>query len=99
MPGAAGGGWSLRPSRPGQRNHAIQALVLSGYVIIVCGGGGVPVVRNEIGRLRGIAAVIDKDHASSLLAQTLRADLLLICTGVEKVCLNFNTPRERNWRR
>ena len=75
--------------------NAIQALVLAGYIVIVCGGGGVPVVRNEIGRLRGIAAVIDKDHASSLLAQTLRADLLLISTGVEKVCLDFNTPQER----
>ncbi len=74
--------------------NAIQALVLAGYIVIVCGGGGVPVVRNEIGRLRGIAAVIDKDHASSLLAQTLRADLFLISTGVEKVCLNFNTPTQ-----
>ncbi|MCY3833951.1 MAG: carbamate kinase [Chloroflexi bacterium] len=95
----AGRGWRrvVASPKPIQVNeiNAIQALVLSGYVIIVCGGGGVPVVRNEIGRLRGIAAVIDKDHASSLLAQTLRADLLLISTGVEKVCLDFNTPRQR----
>jgi len=94
----AGRGWrrvvaSPKPIRVNEIN-AIQALVLNGYIIIVCGGGGVPVVRNEIGRLRGIAAVIDKDHASSLLAQTLRADLLLISTGVEKVCLNFNTPAQ-----
>ena len=75
--------------------NAIQALVLAGYIVIVCGGGGVPVVRNEVGSLRGISAVIDKDRASSLLAQTLRADLLLISTGVEKVCLNFNTPRQQ----
>ena len=52
-------------------------------------------MRNEVGSLRGVAAVIDKDRASSLLAQTLRADLLLISTGVEKVCLDFNTPQER----
>ena len=69
--------------------------MLAGYIVIVCGGGGVPVVRNEVGSLRGVDAVIDKDRASSLLAQTLRADLLLISTGVEKVCLDFNTPRQR----
>ena len=75
--------------------NAIQALVLAGYIVIVCGGGGVPVVRNEVGSLRGVNAVIDKDRASSLLAQTLRADLLLISTGVEQVCLEFNTPQQQ----
>ena len=94
----AGRGWrrvvaSPRPLVVNEIN-AIQALVLAGYIVIVCGGGGVPVVRNEVGSLRGIAAVIDKDRASSVLAQTLRADLLLISTGVERVCLNFNTPDE-----
>ena len=95
----AGRGWRRVVASPKPVNvneiNAIQALVLSGYIVIVCGGGGVPVVRNEVGRLRGISAVIDKDHASSLLAQTLRADLLLISTGVEKVCLDFNTPQEQ----
>jgi len=76
--------------------NAIQALMLSGYVVITCGGGGIPVVRNEVGSLRGVYAVIDKDRASSLLAQTLRADLLLISTGVEKVSVNFNTPQQRD---
>ncbi len=94
----AGRGWRRVVASPKPLGiteiNAIQALVLSGYIIIVCGGGGVPVVRNEVGSLRGIDAVIDKDRASSLLAQTLRADLLLISTGVEKVCLNFNTPDE-----
>ena len=94
----AGRGWRRAVASPKPLSineiHAIQALVLSGYIVIVCGGGGVPVVRNEVGSLRGIDAVIDKDHASSLLAQTLRADLLLISTSVEKVCLNFNTPQE-----
>ena len=95
----AGRGWrrvvaSPRPLVVNEIN-AIQALVLAGYIVIVCGGGGVPVVRNEVGSLRGVNAVIDKDRASSLLAQTLRADLLLISTGVEKVCLDFNSPRER----
>ena len=95
----AGRGWRRVVASPKplvvNEINAIQALVLAGYIVIVCGGGGVPVVRNEVGSLRGIAAVIDKDRASSLLAQTLRADLLLISTGVEKVCLDFNTARER----
>ena len=94
----AGRGWRRAVASPKplviNEIHAIQSLVLSGYIVIVCGGGGVPVVRNEVGSLRGVDAVIDKDHASSLLAQTLRADLLLISTNVEKVCLNFNTPQE-----
>lgn len=95
----AGRGWrrvvaSPKPLVVNELN-AIQALVLAGYIVIVCGGGGVPVVRNDYGSLRGVDAVIDKDRASSLLAQTLRADLLLISTGVEKVSLNFDTPDER----
>ncbi len=95
----AGRGWrrvvaSPKPQVVNEIN-AIQALVLAGYIVIVCGGGGVPVVRNEFGSLRGIPAVIDKDRASSTLAQTLRADLLLISTAVERVCLDFNTPGER----
>ena len=95
----AGRGWRRVVASPKplvvNEINAIQALVLAGYIVIVCGGGGVPVVRTEYGSLRGIAAVIDKDRASSLLAQTLRADLLLISTGVEKVCINFNTPQEQ----
>jgi carbamate kinase len=95
----AGRGWrrvvaSPKPLQIHEIN-AIQALMLSGYVTITCGGGGIPVVRNEVGSLRGVYAVIDKDRASSLLAQTLRADLLLISTGVEKVSLNYNTPQQQ----
>lgn len=96
----AGRGWrrvvaSPKPLQIHEIN-AIQALMLSGYVTITCGGGGIPVVRNEVGSLRGVYAVIDKDRASSLLAQTLRADLLLVSTGVEKVSLNFNTPQQQD---
>ena len=95
----AGRGWRRVVASPKplvvSEINAIQALVLAGYIVITCGGGGVPVVRNEFGSLRGVAAVIDKDRASSLLAQTLRADLLLISTGVERVFLDFNTPQER----
>jgi carbamate kinase len=75
--------------------RAIRDLVDSGYVVIAAGGGGIPVVRNERGSLRGVPAVIDKDRASSMLAQTLGADLFVISTGVEKVALNFNKPDQR----
>lgn len=92
----AGRGWRRVIASPKplqiQEINAIQALMLSGYVVITCGGGGIPVIRNEVGSLRGVYAVIDKDRAGSLLAQTLRADLFLISTGVEKVSLNYNKP-------
>ncbi|MGJ3238207.1 MAG: carbamate kinase [Anaerolineae bacterium] len=96
----AGRGWRrVVPSpmpRAIQEINAIQALMLSGYVVIAGGGGGIPVVRTEVGSLRGVEAVIDKDRASSLLAQQLRADLLLISTGVEQVALNFGKPDQVN---
>lgn len=71
----------------------IEKLVHSGACVVCAGGGGVPVVRTPEG-YRGVAAVIDKDLTSSLLARQLRADLLLISTGVEKVCLHFGTPQQ-----
>lgn len=96
----AGRGWRRVVASPKphaiQEINAIQALMLSGYVVVACGGGGIPVVRNEVGSLRGVYAVIDKDRSSALLAQTLRADLLIISTGVEKVALHFNTPNQRD---
>jgi carbamate kinase len=60
------------------------------------GGGGIPVVDRGDGELVGTAAVIDKDFASSLLAQTINADLLLIATAVEKVAIHFGKP-EQKW--
>lgn len=96
----AGRGWRRVVPSPRpldiQEINAITALMLNGYVVIASGGGGIPVIRNEVGSLRGMAAVIDKDLASSLLAQRLRADLFLISTGVEKVALDFNTPQQRD---
>lgn len=73
----------------------IRRVILSDAVVIAVGGGGVPVIRNSTGELRGVAAVIDKDRASSLLAQGLNADLLLISTGVEQVAINFNKPNQQ----
>ena len=61
-------------------------------IVITCGGGGIPVVKNSDGAWEGTAAVIDKDFAASLLARDLDADVLLILTEVEKVSLNFRKP-------
>jgi len=63
-------------------------------VVVACGGGGIPVVRDAGGQLQGVSAVIDKDMASCLLAVDLGADLFLISTGVEKVALNFGKPEQ-----
>ena len=73
---------------------AIKALVDAGVVVIAVGGGGIPVIDTGDRQFQGTAAVIDKDFASSLLAQLLDADLLLISTAVEKVALNFGKPNQ-----
>ena len=75
---------------------AIKVLARSGFVVIACGGGGIPVVEDAEGNLTGVEAVIDKDLASSLLARGIGADLLLVSTGVEKVAINFNRP-DQQW--
>lgn len=75
---------------------AIKVLARSGFVVIACGGGGIPVVEDGEGNLTGVEAVIDKDLASSLLARGIGADLLLVSTGVEKVAINFNRP-DQQW--
>ena len=95
----AGRGWRRVVASPKpltiQEINAIRALIMSDYLVIAVGGGGIPVVRDAQGNLKGTYAVIDKDRASSLLAQMLRADLLVISTGVEQVALNFNKPDQR----
>ncbi|MBE2269051.1 MAG: carbamate kinase [Anaerolinea sp.] len=95
----AGRGWRRVVASPKplaiQEINAIRALIMNDYLVIAVGGGGIPVVRNEQGELRGTYAVIDKDRASSLIAQTLRADLFIISTGVEQVALNYNKPDMR----
>ncbi len=74
--------------------EAIRRL-LDGFVVIAAGGGGIPVVADEDGNLRGVAAVIDKDHASALLANLLDANVLVISTSIEQVALDFGTPEQR----
>lgn len=95
----SGRGWRRVVASPKpvaiQEINAIRALIMNDYLVIAGGGGGIPVVRDEQGDLRGTYAVIDKDRASSLLAQILRADLFIISTGVERVALNFNKPDQR----
>jgi carbamate kinase len=71
---------------------AVKALLAARAVVITVGGGGIPVVADANGDLHGVAAVIDKDLASSLLASLLGAELFLISTAVEKVSLNFGKP-------
>jgi carbamate kinase len=76
--------------------EVIKELVRSGHCVIATGGGGLPVIRNKEGILEGIDAVIDKDFASSLLAKEVKADLLIISTGVPNVCLNYGTPEQKD---
>jgi carbamate kinase len=94
----AGRGWrrvvaSPLPMRVIEQD-AVKELLEAGFVVITVGGGGIPVVEDGDGKLAGTAAVIDKDFASSLLAQGIGADLLLISTAVEKVSLNFGQPHQ-----
>ncbi|MDD3535315.1 MAG: carbamate kinase [Candidatus Cloacimonetes bacterium] len=74
---------------------SIKTLVDSGKIVIAAGGGGIPVFWNDAGFLESIDAVIDKDFASALLAQRIKADLLVILTGVDKVALNYGKPDMR----
>ncbi len=73
----------------------IRLLVAHGVTVICAGGGGIPVVADGAGGLRGIEAVIDKDLASSLLATELGADALLLLTDVDAVYAGWNTPASR----
>ena len=73
----------------------VRALLTRGFVVVAAGGGGIPVVRDPDGTLRGVEAVIDKDLAAALLARTLEADLLVIATDVDHAALGWGTPQQR----
>ena len=96
----AGRGWRRVVASPLPKRiieeGAIRCLIEAGFVVICTGGGGIPVVEDDRGNLTGIEAVIDKDFAGSLLAASLKADLFLISTAVEKVAINYNKP-EQQW--
>ena len=109
---AAERGWHIAPEGDGYRRvvaspaprrilelGVIELLVSQGVIVICAGGGGVPVVQRADGGLVGVEAVIDKDHASSLLATALHADALLMLTDVDGVYLDWNTPNARRIRR
>lgn len=74
---------------------AIRALVEAGYVVVACGGGGIPVVESSPGRYQGVEAVVDKDFASSLLAASLGVDTFVISTGVEQVAIRYRQPDQQ----
>jgi carbamate kinase len=95
----AGRGWrrvvpSPRPIRIVEE-RAVKTLLREDFVVITVGGGGIPVVTTEGGDLEGVAAVIDKDFASALLATTLRADVFMISTAVDRVALDWGKPAQR----
>ncbi len=95
----AGRGWRRVVASPmPQRIVEIEGVkkLWDDTIVITCGGGGIPVVENLDGSLEGIAAVIDKDYAAELLAEQVKADMLLILTEVEKVAINFNKPNQEN---
>jgi carbamate kinase len=95
----AGRGWRRVVASPLPKEvvelDTVKALLNAGVVVITVGGGGIPVIDPGDGNYRGIAAVIDKDFASSLLAQSVQAELFLISTAVEKVALNFGKPDQK----
>jgi carbamate kinase len=94
----AGRGWrrvvpSPIPTRIVEAN-VIDTLVHAGVTVVGVGGGGIPVVEDEAGHVKGVEAVIDKDFSSALMAANIKADLFIISTAVEKVALNFNKPNQ-----
>ena len=95
----AGRGWRRVVPSPLPKEivelDSIKAVLDDGIEVIAVGGGGIPVVDTGDGEYRGIAAVIDKDYACSLLAREVKADLFLIATAVEKVAVNYGTPAQK----
>lgn len=95
----AGRGWRrVVPSPLPKKIVEIDAVkkLWDSTIVITCGGGGIPVVEKETGVLDGVAAVIDKDFAAELLAEQVEADCLMILTEVEKVAINFNSPKQKD---
>lgn len=95
----AGRGWRRVVASPNPirivEEEAVKTLIDKGVITITVGGGGIPVITAQNGHLKGVAAVIDKDLASALLANTIGADLLIISTAVERVALNWGTPDQK----
>ena len=96
------GGWRRVVASPDPEEivegAAIKALVDEGTIVIAAGGGGIPVVHSDDGSLRGVAAVVDKDLASALLAIDVGAERLVVLTDVEFAYSGFDTPEQRELR-
>ena len=96
----AGRGWRRVVASPLPKEivelETVETLLERGIITITVGGGGIPVIDPGDGNYRGVAAVIDKDYASGLLAQKIKADLFVISTAVEKVAINFGKP-DQQW--
>lgn len=84
---------SPKPCRIVELN-VVKQLVEAGDIVITVGGGGIPVVEDENG-YTGVASVIDKDRSSSKLALDIQADMLVILTAVDRVCVNYNKPDQK----
>ena len=95
----AGRGWRRVVASPQPKDIvelvSVKTLIDAGVIVITVGGGGIPVIDAGNGGYRGVAAVIDKDFASSLLASEIKADLFLIATAVEKVAINYGKPDQK----
>ena len=92
----AGRGWRQMVPSPKPLNiverDSILNLLDHEFIVIACGGGGIPVIRDADGDYEGVPAVIDKDFASAKLAELCDADYLFILTAVDRVCINFGKP-------
>jgi carbamate kinase len=86
---------SPKPQKIYQWREIKKLMELGSWIVIACGGGGIPVIK-EKKRLYGVEAVIDKDLASAKLAEQIEADILLIATDIEKVALNYGTPNQKD---
>ncbi|CCQ93453.1 amino acid (carbamate) kinase [[Clostridium] ultunense Esp] len=99
----AGRGWRRVVPSPEPidiiESKTLKALVESNFIVITAGGGGIPVIRKDNGKLEGIPAVIDKDLAAELVGEVVDADMLIILTAVEKVCIDFHKPTEKGLER
>lgn len=97
--GRDGDGWRRMVASPEPIEilplRSIERLVAAGVVVVCAGGGGIPIVSDEHGRTRGVAAVIDKDIVSALLAIEVGADVLVLCTDQPGVYDNFGAPDAR----
>ncbi|WP_448058593.1 carbamate kinase [Cellulomonas hominis] len=96
----SGRGWRVAVASPRPvdivERESILNLLDHEFIVVACGGGGVPVVKDAAGNHHGVPAVIDKDFASSKLAEVIGADFLFILTAVDRVAIDFGTPAQRD---